>query len=528
MLKFNLENIKTVPQSSGVYFFFNDKRELIYIGKAINLRNRLKAYLNRGSLQGILFEDAIKYFEFQIASDEREAFILERDLVKNRKPKYNIRLRDDKNFLFIRLERKNKFPRFSLERKIENHEDIYLGPFIPAVYAKMILNFLQKTFKIRTCREKIPSKRERPCLDYFLGLCTAPCVGYVSESEYREQVEEFIKFSSGDKEKYIEELRNRMKEFSYRLEYEKAAELRDTIRILEKISKKTHRTETIKTSADYWGIESEGDFYLFFGLFYKDGEIFGQESFFLRLSGVKIDAILEFLSSYYEDKKGVPEKIFIDIEREKRREIKKFFESRFKTRVALRFREFDKDVLENIKENIRYKMMEEIENNALLKLQSLLSLKHIPQTIEGFDVSHLQGYGIVGSSVRFSGEAPDKRFYRRYFLYKKGKPDDPDNMYNLLKKRFRGKKNIPDLIVVDGGKAQLLSALKVKREFSLDFKVISIAKGEKDKIILEDGREFIDDGCEMMKLIKRIRDEAHRFALKYHRKLRFKEKFEND
>ncbi len=525
MLPFSGENIKEVPQKPGVYFFYNEKKELIYIGKAVNLKKRLNTYLKKHYLQGILFEDAIKFFEFQLAGDEREAFLLERDLIKNRKPKYNIKLRDDKNFLFVVLDEETEYPRLKLSRRIEK-DGVYLGPFVPVFYAKTLLNFLQKAFKIRTCKEKIPFKRKRPCLDYFIGLCTAPCTGYVNKEEYRKQVEEFKRFVKGDREKYIEELKEKMKNYSRLLEFEKAAEIRDTIFVLEKLSKKTHRTETYKKTIDYWGIKKEKNSYLFMGLFYSEGEIIGQDTRLINSYQIDVDVCLEFFSIYYSEKKNPPEKLVIDLDKTLLKEIKSFIEKNFKTKLLLKKNSFDKEILSTIRENLDYKMREHFEENALSKLKEITGLNKIPQTIEGFDISHIQGEKTVGSCVRFKGEFPDKKLYRRYFLSEYTKPDDPSNMIKLLKKRFHKRKNYPDIILIDGGKQQLNSALKVKRELKIPSFFISIAKGDKEKIFLENGKIYEDEGDDMMKLLKKVRDEAHRYAIKYHRKKRIEGEFE--
>ncbi len=528
---FNIDNVKHSPEKSGVYLLYNSKRELIYIGKALNLRNRLISYIQGKSSQGIFFPENVEYFEFIVTTNEKEAFLLERDLIKSKKPKYNIKLRDDKNFFYLRIKFDEDFPFMDLQRQKRGKGNIYFGPFIPASYAFKILKILGKVFKIRTCKERM-GKRTKPCLDYFIGLCSAPCVNYISKEEYGKNVDKAIKVLKGDKKEIIEVLKRKMEKFSENLEFEKAADLRDTIFAIESIKDAKYKTLKLKNEMDVWGIEKESNSVLLFLLrFNSEGEINEKKEYFYY--GIKIsfsDFLLSFFSEFYSEY-NPPKLVIINKpdEPEFLSTLSRFL-SLFKgekIRVIKGKSKKYKDIMENIANNSKIKLKEYISFKALNEIKKITGIDTIPEKIEGIDISHLSGEDIVASKVTFFNGEPEKQLYRRYYIKGKEKPNDPKNIYKIVKRRLLKieKDRIPDLLLIDGGKAQLNYAKKAAEELNIEINIVSISKGEKDTLHFTNGKKYEEDGSDGFFLLKRIRDESHRFALKYQRKRRDMRKF---
>ena len=526
LLPFNLEEIKNTPERSGVYLLYNSKKELAYIGKAVNLRKRLSSYFKKGYSHGILFPESIDFFEYFITENEKEAFFLERDLIKSKNPKYNIKLKDDKNFLFLKIKTEEEFPYITTVRRKNDKSSVYFGPFVPSSYAYRILKTVGKIFKIRTCKEKI-GKRKRPCLDYFIGLCSAPCVGKISKEDYREDVKKAMDFLNGNIESFKEDLRKEMKVASEKMEFEKAAEIRDKIFAIETIKKITYKNANIKKDYDVWGFKREETNALFLILRTSGGANLKEkkEFFFKNIYLTDEELVISVLSDFYY-KNEISENILLNFNfyEEFKKRLKSLLSLKTNKKIKIiegKSKEF-LPLLKDIRENLEIKFSEYTKNDALKEMQARLKLKNYPERIEAYDISHLSGTNIVGAKVLFFRGEPDKRGYRRYFISKKSKPDDPENIYKIVKKRFDSKRDrvFPDLLLIDGGVAQLNAAKKALKELNINIDTVSISKGEKDSIHLDNKTKIKDDGSNWFNVLKYARDEAHRFVIKYQRYLR--------
>ncbi len=523
LLPFKSENIRIVPEKSGVYLLYNKDKELVYIGKALNLKKRLSSYFKKGYSHGILFPESIYFFEYLITKNEKEAFFLERDFIKSKSPKYNIKLKDDKNFLLLRIKVDDDFPYITTSRRKTDSDSLYFGPFVPASFAYKILKTIGKIFKIRTCKEKM-GKRKRPCLDYFIGLCSAPCVGKISKEDYRKSVDEAIDFLKGNIDYYIESLRGEMEEASKNLEFEKAAEIRDKVFAIETIKKITYKDSNIEKEYDIWGYKRERDKALFLMLrTSKYANLKEKREFFLKNVYIEDEELVFSVISEFYFKEKIPENLILNFDYTE--DFKKYLLSFLNSKSAKKLKILkrrDKQfspILKNIKENLEIKFNEYTKNDALKEMQEVLRLNNYPERIEAYDISHLSGTNIVGAKVLFFRGEPEKSGYRRYFISKKAKPDDPENIYSIVKRRFSSKRDRekPNLLLIDGGITQLNAAKRAINELNVMVDIISISKGEKDTVHIDESSKIVDDGSLWFKILKQARDEAHRFAVKYQR-----------
>jgi len=526
IFKFSKKTVEQIPQQAGVYIFYNENKQVVYIGKALNLKKRLSSYLTIKSSQGIFLPEKVEFFEYIISQNEKDAFLTERDLIRSKKPKYNIKLKDDKSYLYLRIKTDTKFPFIDLKRTKENPKDIYFGPFVPTSYAYKLLRLIEKAFKIRTCRGKL-KKRKRPCLNYFIEHCSAPCVNYINEKDYNNRVKDAINFLKTEDTDYIDKLKTKMKKSADKLDFEKSAEIRDTIFALESIKRSTYRRYYFKNDIDAWSIKKSNNSYLFFMVRVQiNGEIGDKKEFFYK--NIKIseyDFFYSFFTEFYSQY-SPPKKIIIPypLESDLRKSLSKFLSSFYEKKTKIYKGKSNKfnDLIKNVNENAEIKLKEYLRNNSLKQIKKIASLTKIPERIEGVDISHFAGKNIVGSKVSFFRGEPEKNLYRRYFIKKSDLPDDVKNIYKIIKRRFSGtdKNIIPDLLLIDGGKQQLNSAKKAIETIGLEIKIISISKGKQDKLHFLDNTVYFDDESPGFNLLKKVRDEAHRFAIKYQRRKR--------
>lgn len=532
LIPFEGESLTRIPEKSGVYLLYNPEGELVYVGKAVNIRRRISSYLNKHHAQGILFPEKIASLEYLLTKDERDAFITERELIRKKQPRYNIKLRDDKNYYLLRIKGSERFPSLELVRRRSSAEDFYCGPFVSSLKALKLYRTLGRTFRLRTCR-KMP-QRDRGCLDHFLGLCCAPCTGKVPSEEYRVRVEGAASFLRGEGESVLRRIREEIAEAAGRLEFERAAELRDDLLVLEGFHERgCWAREVAEGSWDAWRILREGDKSLFYLWRYSgQGRLQEKREWFLHPVNIPSEELLlSVLSQFYGKGRSVENLFFSpplkDLERET---LLPFLDSLVGHPVGLLTPEQVPvpDLSTTLEENARVKWEEYLQQRTLDDLQKRLRLRALPWKIEGVDISHLAGEEIVASMVAFTGGEPDKKYYRKFFLDKKKKANDPENIYRVLRRRFSGdeKERLPDLLLVDGGKAQLRYAFLALRECGLEnLPLVSLSKGEPEHLHLLDRPDPLpDDGASDFNLLKWVRDEAHRFALAYQRKRRTFEK----
>ncbi len=546
-MSFSKEKVKSIPQSAGVYLLKDAKGRSIYIGKAKNLRSRIRSYLNeraggqKPQIVSLIKEVAdVDYF---VTRNEREALILESSLIKQKKPRYNIRLKDDKNYLSLRLDPRETFPRLSLTRRVLKDGAIYYGPFASADALKKAKRLIHKIFPLRDCNnEKFKRHAARPCLKYYMGLCLGPCAGKSGEEGYQEVVEQTRMFLKGEKKRIIKLLSDSMKKASSEMRYEDAANYRDQIRLLKKnLDGQMFVTPSIKDK-DVVGFYREGRQVEFSILFFRGGSLVDRAYYSFKNAGGEDSEVLEeFLSRFYGGNRFVPKEIVIPICVERAQAIAVWLSQKQGRKVRINVPERGVKVKEvelanrNSLESFQRKYAEELKEIGLLeRIKSSLHLARLPAAIECFDISNTQGATAVASMVKFENGAPAKESYKRFKIKNVQGPNDYASMYEVLSRRMARAEQegweIPGLILIDGGKGQLNIAQQVLSEIGYLEKVdlASIAKGreegESDKIYIYGRKNSImfSKNSEALFLLMRVRDEAHRFAITYHKKLRGK------
>lgn len=546
-MSFPKEKLKSIPQSTGVYLLKNEKGRSIYIGKAKNLRSRISSYLNEGEgvqrPQIVYLMQEVVDIDYFVTRNEREALVLENSLIKQKKPKYNIRLRDDKNYLSLRLDPRENYPRLSLTRRVLKDGAIYYGPFASADAIKKSKRLIHKIFPLRDCTdEKFRRHSARPCLNYYMGLCLGPCAGKSGEEIYKDVVERTRMFLKGEKKQIIKLLKNSMEKASDEMRYEDAASYRDQITLLEKnLDAQMFVTPSTKDK-DVVGFYREGQRVEFSILFFRGGSLVDRTTYsFKNALGEDNEILEEFLSQFYGGNRFVPKEIIVPLKVESSRDIEIWLSEKQGRKVLVSTPERGEKVKEvelanrNSLESFQRKYSEELKEFSLLeRIKVSLHLNRLPVLIECFDISNIQGATAVASMVKFENAAPAKEGYRKFKIKNVEGPNDYASMYEVLSRRLsRAEQDgweLPDLILIDGGKGQLNIARQVISEIGYEGKVdlASIAKGrqegENDKIYIY-GRKnpiMFSKNSEALFLLMRIRDEAHRFAITYHKKLRGK------
>lgn len=532
------ERIRSLPQSCGVYLFKDTSGKILYVGKAANLAKRVKSYFQVPSPTpklGALISQ-IGDLDYKITDNEVEALLLECNLIKEYHPRYNVSLKDDKKYPYLKIT-KEDFPRIFVTRKVKNDGAKYFGPYTNAKAIRQTLKFLRTLFPIRTCKRKIGKKPLKPCLNYHIKRCFAPCAGKISKEDYRKVVDEVGLFLKGERRALIKSLEKRMKGAKESLKFEEAIILRDQIRSLEKISARQKVVSTRPIDQDVIAFALGPDNACSQIFFIRKGKLIGGEHFFLK--GIKDKSKEEILTplvkQYYYNAIYIPKEVVLQNEIEEKELIKSYLGKKGKRRVRLIVpRKGDKLKLIKLAErNARlaltqkYSASQQMKKEALGELQRTLGLRDLPFRIEAFDISNISGTLATGSLVVFRGGEPDKNEYRRFRIKRTRGVDDYAMMAEVVERRYRRllkeRKILPDLILIDGGKGQLSAALKVLKRLKIKLPVAALAKeyehlfipGKLPPIILA-------KNSSALYLLKQIRDEAHRFALAYHRKLRKK------
>ncbi|HET7289206.1 MAG TPA: excinuclease ABC subunit UvrC [Thermodesulfobacteriota bacterium] len=541
------EKVGSVPVSAGVYILKDRKGRSLYIGKAKNLRSRVMSYLHEGGdpqrphISYLMRE--VEDLDYFVTRNEREALVLENSLIKQKKPRYNIRLRDDKNYLSLRLDPRERFPRLTLTRRVLKDGALYYGPFASADALKKAKRLIHKVFPLRDCTdEKFRRHSARPCLSYYMGMCLGPCAGKVGEDEYGEAVERTRMFLRGEKNSIIEMLRNSMRKASEEMRYEDAAHYRDQARLLEKnLDEQMFITPGTK-DRDIVGFHREGQDAEFSVLFSRGGMLVDKAEYsFKNAAGTDEDLLGEFISQFYGGNRFIPNEIIIPIGVEGIEDVSEWLSERLGRKVALSVPErgVKASQLElagrNALESFQRKHARELsELDILERLKSSLHLSRQPAAIECFDISNIQGELAVASLVRFEGGKPARERYRTYKIKTVEGPNDYAMMREVLSRRLTRAEEevwgIPDLILIDGGKGQLNIAHSVIEElgYTGELDLASIAKGryegESDKMYIYGRKNPIvfSRNSQVLFLLMRVRDEAHRFAITFHKKLRGK------
>ncbi len=531
--------IKNLPKKPGIYFFKDKGGEVIYIGKARSLKDRVKSYFLPTSdtkIKKILSET--EEIDFILTDSAKEAAFLENNFIRQHQPKFNLRLKDDKSFPYLKLTLQEKFPAIYLTRRVEEDGAKYFGPFSPAHQARNTIHLSAKYFGVRTCQESVPGKRKRPCLDYDLKLCSAPCVEYISESDYRESIKNAFLFLEGKTEKLLKILKKKMQEAAARQEFEQAAHWRDIIRTLEEIKAKPKLISVGMENKDIFGYSREKKNVALYVFFMRKGKVIESEDmFFQEKEDIADKEILSnYLKKFYKLRKSMPDKILLPFAPEKKDGILKMVSNLRgeKIEIIVPRKGKNKKLVDLACSNAEIMLRRKYEGLApLMEIKKIFNLKSIPEHIEGFDISNIGGEESVGSLVVFENGRPQKNDYRKYKIKTVAGPNDVASLQEVIRRRYKRileeKKDFPDLILVDGGKGQLNAARGALEELGVgNLLVVSLAK--KEEIIFAPDRKKgirLERTSPALKLFQNIRDEAHRFAISFHRLRREKRSFES-
>ena len=545
-----LEQVNNLPKLSGCYQYYDKNGEIIYIGKAKNLYNRVNSYFTgkKDSPKLQIMVPQIVKIECIVVNSEVEALILENELIKKHKPKYNILLKDDKKFPYF-LITKEDYPRITVVRKANKNpqKGKYYGPYTDSRAMWATLELLGKIFPLKKC--KTPKYKSRPCLYHDIGQCMAPCQGRVSPKEYQEMIKNVEMFLSGKRQELIKTLKKEMERLSKGEEFEKALLIRNSINDIEKtLEKQNVVVESTKANYDYIGLKNAGGLICICILQIRQGRLINKKDFnFSQITadGENIDEILEStIREYYImlNDEELPTKIILNDTFREVETYKKWLSLRRNKEVSIikATSKKDKEILSLAQKNAEFNL-EQLKLKELAKiqndynevgayLQEKLKLKSFPHTIECYDISHIQGTNTVASGVYFENGEPKKSKYRKYKLrtIEHGEVDDFKSMREILSRRFKrikkGDIEPPDLIIIDGGKGQLSSVIEIMKEFDLKLDIVSLAKRE-EEVFLPNKRTpvIFPASSPALHLFQRIRDEAHRFAITFHRQLRSKE-----
>ena len=555
------EELKKLPKEPGVYIMRDDKDVILYVGKAVNLHNRVRSYFRENIGRGPAIDKMVTLiarFEYIVTDSELEALVLENNLIKENSPKYNTLLKDDKTYPYIKVTLGEEFPRILFSRTMKKDKSKYFGPYTSAAAVKDTIELLNKLYQLRTCNRVLPRDigLERPCLNYHIKQCLAPCQGYIDKTQYREQVNQALEFLNGNYNRILDELEGKMKAAAADLNFEDAATYRDLYNSVKQVSQKQKITDSVGEDKDIIALyqdEAEAVVQVFF---VRDGKLIGREHYYMtHVSEGNRPAILEdFVKQFYAGTPFIPRELMLQYEIGDRELIEKWLTERKGSRVYVRVPKIGskeklvelaaqnaKHILEQDRE--RLKREEGRTIGAVKEIAELLGLEHI-ERMEAFDISNINGFENVGSMIVFEKGKPKPSDYRKFRIKTVSGPDDYACMREVLTRRFThgleereelagtdlekeygSFTRFPDLLMMDGGRGQVNIALSVLEELKINIPVCGMVKDDNHRtrgLYFQNVELPIDTRSEGFKLITRIQDEAHRFAIEYHRSLRSK------
>ena len=551
------EELKKLPAKPGVYIMHGEKDEIIYVGKAISLKNRVRQYFQSSRNKGAKIERMVTHitrFEYIITDSELEALVLECNLIKEHRPKYNTMLKDDKSYPFIKVTVNEPYPRVLFARRMKKDKARYFGPYTSGGAVKDVIELVRKLYQVRSCNRSLPrdTGKDRPCLYYHMKQCKAPCQGYISQEEYRKNINKVIKFLNGDFQDTISELMEKMQKASEEMRYEDAMEYRDLIRSIEKIGERQKITGYGQEDRDIIAVamdESEDlrDQDAVVQVFFiRDGKLIGRDHFYLRVAkgDTKSQVLSSFLKQFYAGTPFIPSEIMLQSEIEDVDIIEEWLTTRRKQKVHIRVpkKGTKEKLVELALENARMVLSKDRERikreegrtiGAVHEVEDWLGLENVVR-MEAYDISNISGFESVGSMVVYEKGRPKRSDYRKFKIKWVQGPNDYASMEEVLTRRFTHESNgefdsfarLPDLILMDGGRGQVNIALKVLNNLGISIPVCGMVKDDHHRTrgLYFDNVEIpIDTSSEGFRLITRIQDEAHRFAIEYHRSLRSKE-----
>lgn len=553
---FNIaEELKKLPASPGVYIMHDDKDAIIYVGKAISLKNRVKQYFQSSRNKGVKIErmvPQIARFEYIVTDSEVEALVLECNLIKEHRPKYNTMLKDDKSYPFVRVTVSEPFPRVMLARRMKKNNDKYFGPYPSGVAVKDVIELIRKLYQVRSCNRKLPKDegRERPCLYYHIKQCEAPCQGFVSKEQYQAKISQVISFLNGNFKETVKDLEQRMASAAEALDFETAAECRDLIKSVKTIGERQKVTAGGGEDKDVIAAAISEEDAIVQVFFIRDGRLIGRDHFYLKVAtnDTKEEIIATFIKQFYAGTPFIPKELMLQCEIEEAEVLEKWLTDKRGQRVHIRVPKIGtkEKLVELAARNAEMVLSQDREKikreegrtiGATKEIAKLLGMKSLNR-IEAFDISNISGFESVGSMIVYEKGKPKRSDYRKFKIKTVIGPNDYASMEEVLSRRFsRGIKEqkdeeqsagfsvFPDVIMMDGGKGQVNIALAVLEKLNLPIAVCGMVKDDKHRTrgLYYGGEEIpIDRSSDGFALITRIQDEAHRFAIEYHRMLRGK------
>ena len=556
------EELKKLPDQPGVYIMHDSRDAIIYIGKAVSLRKRVHQYFQASHDEGIKKAQMVKQiarFEYIITDSELEALVLECNLIKEHRPKYNTMLRDDKTYPYIRVTLGEDFPRVLFSRQQKKDKSRYFGPYTSAGAVKDTIELVNKIYQLRTCNRNLPrdTGKDRPCLNYHIHQCTAPCQGYITKEAYRERVDAVVEFLNGNYAPVLKSLEEKMNTASANLEFEKAIEYRELLNSVRQIAQKQKITHTDGEDKDIIALAADDRDAVVQVFFIRDGKLIGRDHFYVKIGteDTKAQILTTFIKQFYSGTPFIPREIMLPQEIEEQEVLADWLGEKRGSKVYIRVPQkgMKEKLVELAQKNAKMVLAQDREKikreegrtiGALKEIEQLLDMKGLNR-VEAYDISNTSGFESVGSMIVYEKGKPKRSDYRKFKLRTVSGPDDYASMYEVLTRRFtHGMREMeemeekdlseeygsftrfPDLIMMDGGRGQVNIALKVLEELHLNIPVCGMVKDDNHRtrgLYYHNVEIPIDRGSEGFKLITRIQDEAHRFAIEYHRSLRSKE-----
>lgn len=549
------EELKKLPAKPGVYIMHDEKDTIIYVGKAISLKNRVRQYFQSSRNLGIKKEQMVQQiarFEYIITDSELEALVLECNLIKEHRPKYNTMLKDDKSYPFIKVTVNEEYPRVLFARQMKKDKSKYFGPYTSAGAVKDSLELIRKLYHVRTCNRNLPKDigKERPCLYYHIKQCKAPCQGYISKEEYRRQTEGVLDFLNGDYKKLLKELEEKMLQASEELRFEDAAEYRDLMQNIEKIGERQKITGSQGEDKDVIAMVADEEDAVVQVFFIRDGKMIGRDHFYLKIAAdsTSSQVLLNFVKQFYAGTPFIPKELMLQEEIEETAVLEEWLTKKRGQKVHIRVpkKGTKEKLVELAARNAQMVLSQDREKlkreegrtiGAMKEICQLLELDDITR-VESYDISNISGFESVGSMVVYEKGKPKRNDYRKFKIKSVKGPDDYASMEEVLTRRFQrglreqgdseetgGFSQFPDLILMDGGKGQVHIAENVLENLGISIPVCGMVKDDNHRtrgLYYHDREIPINHSTEGFKLITRIQDEVHRFAIEYHRLLRSK------
>ena len=543
-MAFNIEEeLKKLPSKPGVYLMHDERDAIIYVGKAISLKNRVRQYFQSSRNKGVKIEQMVTHiarFEYIITDSELEALVLECNLIKEHRPKYNTMLMDDKAYPFIKVTVQEDFPRVLFARQMYKDKAKYYGPYTSAAAVKDTIDLIHKLYGIRTCNRQLPKMqgKERPCLNYHIHQCPAPCQGYISKEEYGESVKKALHFLNGNYAPILKELEEKMQQAAEEMEFEKAIEYRELLGSVKKIAQKQKITNSDMEDKDVIAMAKDREDAVVQVFFIRDGRLIGRDHFCLHIAAddKKEEILAAFVKQFYAGTPYNPRENMMQYEIGEAEVIESWLSERKGQKVHIYVpkkgekeklvelaQKNAKMVLDQDKERIRREEGRTI--GAMKEIAGLLNLPEISR-VEAYDISNISGFQTVGSMVVFEKGKPKRSDYRKFRIRGVQGADDYASMEEMLTRRLSHYETYPDLIMMDGGRGQVNIALKVMDAVGVHVPVCGMVKDDHHRtrgIYFNNVEIPIDRDSEGFRLVTRIQDEAHRFAIEYHRSLRSKE-----